>query len=312
MAARKFRFGIQTGRGRTREQWTEKAKRIEDLGFSSLFIPDHFNEQLAPLIALMSAAEVTSSLRVGTMVLDNDYRHPQVLAMEAATLDLLSGGRLELGIGAGWMKSDYDASGIPYDRPGVRVERMTEAIAILKGLFTAEGPFSFAGKHYTITNAEGLPKPAQKPHPPILVGGGGKRVLRIAGREADIAGVNFNLEPGAVNQQVLRTGDAASTDEKIAWIRQGAGERFDEIELNVTVFVAAVSDDPGKLAERIAPGYGMSPAEVLESPHVLVGSVEQMVDTLQQRRERYGFSYVVFSGDVHDALAPVVAKLAGT
>jgi probable F420-dependent oxidoreductase len=312
MPARKFRFGIQTSRARSREEWTDKARRIEDRGFSTLFIPDHFNDQLAPLPALMAAAGVTTTLRLGTMVLDNDYRHPQVLAMEAATLDLLSGGRLELGIGAGWMQSDYAASGIAYERAGVRVERLQEALRILKGLFVAEGPFSFNGKHYAINNAEGQPKPAQKPHPPILVGGGGRRVLMTAAREADIVGVNFNLAPGAVNQQVLQTGDAASTDEKISWIRQAAGDRFDDLELNVTVFVAAVTDDPAKLAERVAPAYGMSPDAVLDSPHVVIGPVGGICDILQERRERFGFSYFVFSGDVHDSLAPVVKKLAGT
>jgi probable F420-dependent oxidoreductase len=309
--ARKFRFGIQTSRAATADAWREKARRIEELGFSTLFIPDHFEDQLAPLIALTAAADATTSLRLGTLVLDNDYRHPLVLATELATLDVLSGGRLEAGIGAGWMTSDYEQAGIPLDPPGVRIDRLKEGLAIIKGLFGDE-PFSFSGKHYTITNHNGLPKPAQKPHPPILVGGGGNRVLRLAAREADIVGVNFSLAEGVVNPTVAQTGSAVATEEKVRWIREAAGSRFDELELNITVFVTAVTDDRTAFAERVAGGFGLSPAEVLDSPHVLAGSVDQIVDELQARRERYGFSYVVFSGDLFEQTAPIVKRLAGT
>lgn len=307
--AHKFRFGIQTSRGRSREEWAEKAKKIESLGYSSLFVPDHFEDQLAPMIALMAAADATTTLRLGTLVLDNDYRHPLVLAKEAATLDLLSGGRLELGLGAGWMKSDYDYAGMPFERAGVRIDRFHEGLQVIKGLFGDE-PFDFKGKHYIITNHNAMPKPIQKPVP-ILVGGGGKRVLSIAAREAHIVGVNFKIDAGAVNQQALQTGGGAATDEKIGWIRQAAGDRFDELELNVTVFVTAITDDRRAFAERMAPGYGMTPEEVLDGPHSLVGSVDQIVDTLQERRERFGFSYVVLSGDRFEQWAPIVDRLAG-
>ncbi|HXK33557.1 MAG TPA: TIGR03621 family F420-dependent LLM class oxidoreductase [Dehalococcoidia bacterium] len=308
--ATKFRFGVQTSRGRTREEWTEKARKIESLGYSTLFMPDHFEDQLAPMPALMAAADATTTLRVGTLVLDNDYRHPLVLAKEAATLDLLSHGRLELGIGAGWMKTDYDASGIPFDQPAVRIRRFKEALRIIKGLLGPD-PVDFKGEFYRVTNHNGLPKPVQSPLP-ILVGGGGRWVLSIAAREAQIVGVNFSLEQGAVNQKTLQTGSGAATDEKIAWIKEAAGSRFDELELNVTVFVTAITDDRMKFAERMAPAYGMTPQEVLDSPHSLVGSVEQIVDTLQERRARFGFSYVVFSGDNYEQWAPIVSKLAGT
>lgn len=311
MAARKFRFGVQTSNARTGDDWAQKARQIEDLGFSTLFIPDHFNDQLAPVPALMAAAAATTTLRIGGMVFDNDYRHPLVFAKECATLDVLSGGRLELGIGAGWMKTDYDAAGMTYDRPGVRIERLQEALAIFKGLFGDE-PFSFSGKHYIITEHSGTPKPVQKPRPPILVGGGGRRVLSVAAREADIVGVNFNLTPGAVNQQVMLTGDATATGEKMRWIREAAGSRFDELELNVTVFVSIVTDDRASMAERISGGFGMPAADLLESPHAVLGSAEQIIDTLQERREKFGFSYVVFSGDGFAQLAPVVKRLAGT
>ncbi len=307
----KFRFGVQTSRAASGDAWREKARKIEDLGYATLFVPDHFDDQFTPTPALMAAADATTTLRVGGMVFDNDYRHPLIFAKEAATIDVLSGGRYELGIGAGWMKTDYDAAGMTYDRPGIRIERLRESLTIIKGLF-GEGPFSFSGKHYTIHEHNGLPKPVQQPRPPILVGGGGKRVLSLAAREADIVGVNFNLAPGRVNKEVMNTGDATSTAEKIGWIREAAGSRIDEIELNVTVFVAIVTDDQASMVERIAPGFGMSPAEVLASPHALIGSIDQIADALRERRDRFGFSYIVFSGDGFEALAPVVKQLAGT
>jgi probable F420-dependent oxidoreductase len=309
MAQHPFRFGVQTARGRSREEWAEKARKIESLGYSTLLIPDHFDDQLAPMPAMMAAADATTTLRVGSLVLDNDYKHPLVHAKEAATLDVLSGGRLEFGLGAGWMKTDYEAAGMTYDSPGVRISRFKEGLTIIKGLL-GEGPVNFSGTYYTITGHEGTPKPVQKPLP-ILVGGGGKRVLSIAAREAQIVGINFNLEQGAVNRATMQTGGADSTDEKIGWIRAAAGSRFDELELNVTVFAAVVTDDQPAMAERIAPGFGMSPAEVLDSPHALIGSVDQICESLEARRARYGISYVVFSGDRFEPLAPVVARLAG-
>ena len=311
MAQRKFRFAVQTSSGRTREQWAEKARKIEDLGYSTLLIPDHFNDQLAPVPAMMAAADATTTLRVGALVFDNDYRHPLVFAKEMATIDVLSGGRVEVGIGAGWMRTDYDAAGMAYDSPGVRISRFKEGLAIIKGLLS-DGPVNVSGKYYTINNHEGLPKPVQKPHPPILIGGGAKRMLSLAAREADIISVNFNLEQGAVNRTTLQSGGSEITDDKIVWIRDAAGDRFDDIELSATIFVAVVTDDRQKMGERIAPAYGMTPEEALDSPHVLVGTTDQIAETLQQRRERYGFSYIAFNGDNFEAYAPVVKKLAGT
>jgi probable F420-dependent oxidoreductase len=308
--ARKFRFGVQTSRAKSGDDWREKARKIEDLGFSTLLIPDHFDDQFAPLPAMVSAAEATTTLRVSGLVLDNDYKHPLVLAKETATLDVLSGGRVDLGLGAGWMETDYVASGIPYDRPGVRISRFAEGLTIIKGLLGDE-PVNFQGKFYTITNHNGTPKPVQKPVP-VLIGGGGKRVLSIAAREANIISVNYNLAPGAVNQTVMKTGDATSTEEKIRWIREAAGSRFDDIELSVTVFVAIVTDDRAGMAERMAAGMGMTPDEVLKSPHTLIGTTDEIVDSLQESRERFGFSYIAFSGDRFEALAPVVKNLAGT
>lgn len=306
----KFRFGVQTSQAPSREAWIEKARKIEDLGFSSLFLPDHFGEQLSPIPALMSAADATTRLRVGSLVLDNDFKHPVVLAKEAASLDLLSGGRLELGVGAGWMKSDYDRSGIPFDTPAVRVDRLEESVRILKGLLAGEH-VQFSGKHYQV-DMIGKPQPAQQPRPPLLIGGGGKRVLQFAAREADIIGINFKLAEGVVNPAALATGTGEATARKMRWIESAAGDRYEQIELSSLVFAAIVTNDREKMAEQIAPRFGVKPSELSDAPHVLLGSVEQIVDDLQMRREKYGLSYTIISGDGFEPLAPVVKKLAGT
>ena len=209
------------------------------------------------------------------------------------------------------MRTDYEQSGIPYDRPGVRIRRFEEGLQIIKGLFS-DGPFSYTGEFYNITGHDALPKPMQKPHPPILVGGGGRRVLSIAAREADIVGVNFSLAEGEVNPVVAATGTAAATREKVAWIREAAGSRLDDIEFNVTVFVSMVTADREAMGERVAAGLGLSPDDVKATPHVLIGTVDQIEEDLEQRREEFGFSYVVLSGDVFEAMAPVVKRLAGT
>jgi probable F420-dependent oxidoreductase len=308
---RPFRFAAQLSVARSADEWRSTARRLEDLGFSALLMPDHFGDQLAPVPALMAAAEATTDLRVGTLVFDNDYKHPLVLAKECATIDLLSNGRLELGIGAGWMNSDYEESGIEQDRIGVRIDRMVEGIAVMKGLFTGE-PFSFAGEHYTVTNHRGTPAPVQRPHPPIMIGGGGKRVLSIAAREADIISVNFAMHGGTTGPDALATGTPEATAEKIGWIKAAAGDRFDDIELGVTVFVGRVTDDPGDLVERVAEGMAMTPEQGAATPHVLVGSVDHIVEELQRRREEYGFSYIAISGPAAEQFAPVVARLAGT
>ena len=312
MRTRSFRFGVQaSGRGMIRDDWVALARRAEDLGYSTLTIPDHFGDQLAPLVALQAVADATTTLRVGTLVLDNDYRHPVVLAKEVATLDVLSGGRVELGIGAGWMRTDYEQSGIAYDPPKVRVDRFEEGLAVLKALLAADGAVDFKGEHYTIAGQEGHPAPVQRPVP-ILIGGGGKRVLSIAAREAQVVGINFDLRSGAVSAEMTASGTAEMVDEKVRWIRDAAGDRFDDIELNIDVFVASVTDDRATLAEALAGGFGLTTEQALEVPFALVGTVEQMIETLQQRRERYGISYVIFPADQMDAVAPVVAALAGT
>ncbi|MHB8671005.1 MAG: TIGR03621 family F420-dependent LLM class oxidoreductase [Acidimicrobiales bacterium] len=311
---RPFRFAAQVSNAPSGEEWAALARKVEDLGYSTLSIPDHFDDQLATMPALVAAAMATSSLRVGSLVFDNDYKHPLVLAKECATLDLLSGGRLELGLGAGWMRTDYEQSGMAYDPPGTRIDRMLEGLTVIRGLFSGE-PFSFSGKHYTITDHVGTPRPVQRPHPPILIGGGGRRVLSIAAREADIISVNFDLRVGAVTPEVAPSGTAEATKEKIGWIRTAAGSsgrHFEDIELAATIFFAIQTEDREATAEAVAGGFGITAEQALAIPHVLVGTVEEMVEDLQRRREEFGFSYIAFGGGSWEAMAPVVARLAGT
>jgi probable F420-dependent oxidoreductase len=296
----------------TAAEWRDLARKVEDLGYSTLFMPDHFvDTELAPMVGIAFAAEATQQLRVGFLVLDNDYKHPAVTAKEAATIDLLSDGRLEFGVGAGWMQADYDALGLPYDRAGIRIDRLAEALAITNAAWS-DGPFDHAGEHYTIRGYNGLPKPIQQPRPPILIGGGGPRLLRLAGREADIVGINPNLRAGAVTPDAIQTSLADQTAQKIEWVREGAGDRFPDLELQVRYFLAAITDDARGLAEGLAPGFGVSADDALESGVALVGTVDQVTETLQARREQWGVTYVVLGGDTFEAFAPVVARLAGT
>jgi probable F420-dependent oxidoreductase len=308
---RRFRFGIQLSAAPDRRTWAGLAGKAEDLGFSTLFLPDHFGDQLAPVPAMMAAADATTTLRVGTLVFDNDYKHPVVLAKELATLDVLSGGRVEVGIGAGWLRSDYEQSGIAMDRPGVRVDRMVEGVAVLKGCF-APGPFSYEGRHYRVTGYDGLPKPLQTP-PPLLIGAGSPRMLRIAAREADIVGVNPSIHSGAVDAAAAQHGAAEVTDGKLATIREAAGARYDDLEINLLQFAAIVTDDRRGTAEMLAPLFGLPPEALQRYPHACIGTVEHIADDLRARRERWDASYVVFQGDASlDAMAPVVAALRDT
>ncbi len=308
---RRFRFGIQLSNAASAGEWTNLARQAEDLGYSTLFLPDHFGDQLAPVPAMQAAADATSELKVGCLVFDNDFKHPVVLAKEMATLDVLSDGRVEIGIGAGWMNTDYEQSGIPKEPAAVRVDRMQEAVAVMKGLF-ADGPCSFEGEHYTITGLDGYPKPLQRPHPALLIGGGGRRMLAIAAREADIVGINPALRSGSPDAEAAADATAEATDRKVGWVRDAAGDRFDDLELNCLVLATILTDDVGGTAELVAAGFGVDPEAVLDVPHVLIGSPGQMVDALERRRDRWGFSYIVVQADAMEAFAPVVARLDGT
>jgi len=291
------------------------ARKAEAMGYSGFVIPDHLMD-FAPLLPLAQVAAVTERLRVGTFVLNNNLRHPAVLAQELATLDQLSGGRLDIGLGAGWNKPEYDAIGIPFESVGVRIKQLTEAIAVIKGAF-AEGPFSFSGDYYTITDLDFIQAPVQRPHPPIFLGGGGKRFLTLAAREAQIVGLAPRLAPGDNPRVDMRSITAAATEEKIGWVREAAGDRFAELEFNTygAGGPIVITSDPLGEARRRADhlrersGVELTVDEVLESPHVFIGSVKDLTQKFQDLRERFGITSFLI--DDLDAMAPVVEELAG-
>jgi probable F420-dependent oxidoreductase len=315
---RSFRFGVIVENVRTGKDLISMARRAEELGYDIILIRDHlvedpFGHQLAPLAALATVAAVTDTLRIGTLVLANDYRHPAVLAKEAATLDVLSCGRFELGLGAGWLRREYEQAGIPFDPAGRRVGRLEEALRIFKELL-AGGSLEFCGEHYRIDGLTNFPEPSQRPRPPILVGGGGKRMLSIAGREADIVSM---LTTSVATGEVINDPEERSpetVERKVGWIRRAAGERLKEVELNM-IISPIVTDDPIEGAERFARERGWSsiPAEeVLEMPSVFIGSTDRITEQLLARRERYGVSYLVISDGNMEDFAPVVSRLSKT
>jgi len=306
---RGFRFGVQVSKETTAKGWAELARRTEAAGYEVLTMPDHFTDQLAPVPALMAAASATTTLRVGALVFDNDYKHPVVLAKELATIDLLSDGRLDIGLGAGWMISDYEEAGMPYDSPKVRIDRFIEGVAVIRGAM-AEGAFSFSGDHYTITNYNGQPKPIQA-RPPLLIGGGGKRVLSYAAREADIIGINGTLTAGVVGPEALSTMTAESVDEKVAIVAAAGAHRINDIEMNIRTFFVKVTNDRAATVDGISSMFGVSKDMIDASPFALIGSVEECIEQLLERRERWGFSYTIVGAENIDECAPIVAALRG-
>jgi probable F420-dependent oxidoreductase len=308
-----FRFGVQAQKAADGKAWRDQARQVEDLGYSTLWIPDHFGEQWGPIASLTAAADATTTLRVGALVFDNDYRHPGVLAKEMATLDILSDGRMEFGIGAGWMKSDYEEYGIPYDPPGVRIDRMIEGLDIIKQMWTT-GTANHQGTHYRYTNAHGEPRPVQQPHPPVLIGGGGKRVLTYAARNADIVGFNTKLTSGYAGPEAAAEATAAKFAERLQWVKDAAADagRGDSLEFQCWVGFCFVDQDRTQIAEMMAPTFGLSPDDALQIPIVMAGTADEIAETLQQRREQFGFSYWCVPGDAYEQMAPIVAKLAGT
>ena len=309
MPSTPFRFGLQLTHPLAGTTWAETARRVEDAGFSTLFLPDHFEDQLAPVPALAAAAAVTSELRVGALVFGNDFRHPVVLAKEMATIDVLSGGRLELGIGAGWLRTDYDEAGMSYDRPGVRIERLAESLAIMKGLMS-DGPFSFEGEHYSIRGLDGLPKP-HAGMPPIVIGGGGKRMLTFAAQHADIVGITANLRAGELGEDVFSDSMGDRYDQKVAWVRDAAGDR--DIELSSLTLALAFTDDKATTAEGFAALFGVTTEMILDTPAPLTGPGGECAAPPGPRRERWGFSYPVLqTPDDWDSAVAVVSELTGT
>ena len=310
MAVRPFRFGVTAPTPSGGSDLAERARRVEHLGYSMLVVPDHFRDHLAPVPALVAAALATTRLRVGSLVFSNDFRHPAVLAKEAATIDVLSGGRFELGLGGGWLRAEYDQAGIPFDAPGTRVERLEEAVTIIKGLLAGER-VTFAGRHYTIADLEGRPTPVQRPHPPIAIGGGGRRTLTLAAREASIVGLVPRARRDGSGLDLSDLSDAA-TREKLEWVRSAAGARFDSLEINALIQAVVVADQRMTAADQLASRFKVAREVVLETVYVAVGTIDEICETLRQRRERHGISYLtVFERDM-EAFAPVVARLAGT
>jgi probable F420-dependent oxidoreductase len=310
-----FRF-LADARGiaSTREL-AETARRAEAIGIDTLVVPDHLIPQLAPVPAMAVIAAVSDRLRIGAFVLNNDLRHPAVLAQDLASLDVLSEGRLDVNIGAGWNRVEYEAIGIAFDATSVRQARLSEAVAVLKGCF-GDGPFSFSGEHYTITAYDAQPKPVQRPHPPFMIGGGGRRTLTLAAREAQIVGLAPRILPN-------RAGDPASvtvsaTAEKIEWVRQAAGDRFESLELNIYPSMTGISitDHPRREAQELADalhgrsGVRVSVEALLESPHIFIGTVDDFVEKFQRLRAELGINSIMV-GEVGE-LEPVVERLAGT
>src|SRR5215213_1904943 len=307
-----FRFGVNLRGGDSKAAWVEKARKLEALGYSTLLVPDHLAEIVSPLAPLVAAADATTSLRVGTCVLNNDFRHPVLLAREAATIDLLTEGRLELGLGAGHMQSEYEQAGLPFDPAPVRFERLGESVRILTSLLAGQTT-SFEGRFYQVKQHTIFPLPVQKPRPPLMIGGNGKKLLALAAREADIVGLTGLAFPKGATEVDVSGCAPARVDERVAWVRGQAGGRFDQIELNALVQRVIVTDDRQQAAEELTARWTtLTTEEILQTPYLLIGTVEQMVEALQERRERWGFSYIVVHEWSLDALAPVVARLANT
>lgn len=309
--ARPFRFGVSVRSAPTGEAWKALARKAEDLGYDILVTADHLLEIFPPLTGLAMAADATNRLRVGTLVLNNDFRHPALLAREAATIDLLSGGRFELGIGAGHMKHEYDSAGLRFDEAPVRVDRLEESVHVLKRLLGGE-EVTFDGHHYHLNWQTCFPRPVQSPLP-LLVGGNGKRVLSLAARQAQIVGFT-GIFPGPDGSSTELTHFSDSgLRRRLAVVRAAAGARLPELELNCLVQGVVITDNPQDEAERIASGRpGMRAGDLVGNPFLFIGSVDQICDDLVRRREELGVSYYAVFEPAMEALAPVIARLAGS
>jgi probable F420-dependent oxidoreductase len=318
-----FRFGVQSYAPASAQEWRDLARRAEELGFSSFHLADHVIgpgpalqatghpvQTVAAIPAMAVAAEATSTIKVGCRVLCVDYRNPVMLAKEVATLDFFSDGRLELGLGAGWLANEYQAMGIEFDPPKRRLDRLEEVIGLLRASF-ADGELNITGEHVHAVGFEAVPKPVHQPMPPLMIGGGAQRILSIAGREADIVSLNFNNASGRLGPEGIGSSTAAETAKKIDWIKQAAGSRFDQIELETAAYFTIVTNDALATREKMAPMFAMSAEEFAEHPNVLIGSVDEICDRVVERREKFGINYISFGTSVMEAIAPVVDRLAG-
>jgi probable F420-dependent oxidoreductase len=323
-SSRQFRFAVQAFEATSAKEWLDTARRVEALGYSTIFATDHYfgpgsisdssghrPVDVAPISAMTAAAMATTDLRVGCRVFNVDLHQPVVLAKELATLDMLSSGRLEVGLGAGWVQAEYDGLGVPMDRAGVRIERLGEVVGLLKAHWSGE-EVDVDGTHVHAHGFSGLPLPSQQPHPPIFIGGGREKILTLAGRLADIVSINFDNSSGKLGAASVASSGADETAQKLEWVRAGAGDRFDQIELEIGAYFVAVSEDPGPALAAMAQRFGVSEEALSAHPHALIGTVQSICDSLQERRERYGFSYVTVAQRNMEEFAPVVAQLTGT
>lgn len=323
MKKRPFRFAVQSFSASSAGEWRERARRVEALGYSTLHLADHILgpgdaiaptfhpiQELAAVPAMAMAAEATETLRIGSRVFCIDYRHPAVLAKEAATLDLLSEGRLELGLGAGWLANEYAAVGIDFDPAPTRIDRLEEVVGLIKAHWAGE-PLSIHGKHVHAVGYQGVPEPVQKPHPPIMIGGGSRRVLELAAREAQVVSFNFNNRSGVLGPDGVKTGTEEATAAKVAWVREAAGDRFDGLELEIGAYFVAMGDSAKAACSGMAAAFGLDEPTMRAHPHGLFGSVEGICEELERRRERLGLHYITVGHDVMEDFAPVVARLTG-
>ena len=322
--SRPFRFGVQAFSADTATQWKDLARAAEDLGYSCLHLADHYlgpgaamtaashpPQNLAALPAMATAAAVTERLLIGARVMCVDYHQPVVLAKSLATIDLLSDGRLEPGFGAGWVTSEYEAMGIAMERPGIRIQRMVEHVQLARAFFAGE-ELNFNGTHVQVKDMAAVPASPQTDGPKLMIGGGSPRVLRAAGELADIVSINFDNSAGKIGAHGIGSGTASGTAAKIGWVRKGAGDRFDELELEIGAYFTTVTNSTQATLDAMAPALGMTPEVLANHPHALIGSVDEICETLQQRRDEYGISYITVGGANMEAFAPVVAALSGT
>jgi probable F420-dependent oxidoreductase len=320
---RPFRFGLQSYAAESAADWREQARRAESLGFSTFSVADHVIgpgpaltatnhpvQNVACVPAMAVAIEATESINVGARVFCCDYRQPVMFVKELATLDFFSNGRLEIGLGAGWLRGEYEAMGVPWEPAGVRIDRLEETIELIRASF-GDGLVDVQGDHVRATGFESVPKPANA-SPPIMIGGGAPRVLGIAGREADIVSLNFDNSSGKIGPAGVGSSTAELTAQKVGWIRDGAGDRFDDIEIEIGAYFTVVTDERDATLAKMAPMFALEPEQFADHPHALIGSVDSICDQIVERRETYGISYVTFGASAVHAVAPIVERLAGT
>jgi probable F420-dependent oxidoreductase len=306
-----FRFALQVSRTQTAAEWRDLARKAEDLGYATLYVPDHLDDQWSPMIALAVAAEATTTIRVGSLVLDNDFRHPVLVAKEAATLDAMTEGRFELGLGAGWMTTDYDQSGITMDAPSVRIARLAEGLEIMRAMWET-GTATLVGQHYQVRDVVGGPAPLTPGGPPLVIGGGSRRILELAGRHADVVSIVPSLAAGHIGREVAAESVVEKYADRVAWARAAAGPRAGDLELQCWTVAVQVVPNADEVIASMAPLFDLTPEQLRAAPLALIGTVPEIADTLRKRREELGFSYIVVHEAEMDALAPVIAELAGT